>query len=335
MTAGPSIDGVLVQWGERLFYPRNRIVRGDRTPRLTRLDVMTRRKAAFIRKRIDAIVVRRAPQVMVKIVGGGRGMRAIRAHFNYISRDGSLELEDDRGVSRLGKEALRDLADQWRYGGSLIKEVADRNEAVYVTLSMPHGTKSGLVLKAAREFARAELPENRYVMVLHEQQANPHVHLTVRAESMAGERLQTWAERHRWRETFAEKLRGCGVDAEATPQVARGENRTSEPLWRAKGKDRGTVREAGAATKSGQRYHGNRMHAMQCWVSMMSALQGSQNRDDRRLAKEVAIFLRNTPFAVEVMGPLPGRTATLTRDRDYAPPERGLERVRPGPEWTR
>ena len=27
MTTGASIDGVLVQWGERLFYPSNRIAR--------------------------------------------------------------------------------------------------------------------------------------------------------------------------------------------------------------------------------------------------------------------------------------------------------------------
>jgi len=34
MSHDPSIDGVLVTWGERLFYPRNRIVKGDAPPRL-------------------------------------------------------------------------------------------------------------------------------------------------------------------------------------------------------------------------------------------------------------------------------------------------------------
>jgi hypothetical protein len=27
MSFDPKIDGVLVEWGERLFYPRNRIVK--------------------------------------------------------------------------------------------------------------------------------------------------------------------------------------------------------------------------------------------------------------------------------------------------------------------
>ena len=59
MTSSPSIDGVLVQWGERLFYPGSRIVKPLPTPRL---DTMTRRKAAVIRQRIEATVVRRAPR---------------------------------------------------------------------------------------------------------------------------------------------------------------------------------------------------------------------------------------------------------------------------------
>jgi hypothetical protein len=36
-------------------------------------------RAAIIRQRIEAIVVRRAPQVMVKVTGDGRGMMAIAA----------------------------------------------------------------------------------------------------------------------------------------------------------------------------------------------------------------------------------------------------------------
>ena len=102
MTTGPSIDGVLVEWGERLFYPPSRIVKPDATPRL---NAAKRPSAAAIRQRIAATVVRRAPQVMVKVTGGGRGMGAIAAHFRYICKNGQLRIEDDRGVVREGKEA--------------------------------------------------------------------------------------------------------------------------------------------------------------------------------------------------------------------------------------
>ena len=51
--------------------------------------------------------MRRAPQVMVKVTGGGRGMKAIAAHFRYISKNGRLEIEDERGAddARQGRAA--------------------------------------------------------------------------------------------------------------------------------------------------------------------------------------------------------------------------------------
>ena len=186
MPTPSNLDGVLVQWGDRLFYPANRVVRA-RTPKLTGAGIQERAHA--IRQRIHAIVVRRAPQVMVKVTGGGRGMGAIGAHLRYISKGGRLPIEDDRGLAREGKEALRDLVEQWRVGGSRISEVSERREAFNIMLSMPAGTKAEFLQRAAREFAKAELANHRYAMVLHTHQANPHVHLSVRAEGRDGQRL--------------------------------------------------------------------------------------------------------------------------------------------------
>jgi len=66
MERGVNIDGVLVTWGDRLFYPGNRMVKGTPPPKLTG-DALCRR-AALICSRI-AVTVRRAPQVMVKVTG--------------------------------------------------------------------------------------------------------------------------------------------------------------------------------------------------------------------------------------------------------------------------
>ena len=97
-------------------------------------------------------------------------------------------------------------------------------------LSMPRGTDPLTVQRAAREFAQIELADHKYVMVLHDHQANPHVHISVRAESKHGKRLNPRkADLHRWRETFAEKLRGQGVEAEATRQATRGRSRNYDP----------------------------------------------------------------------------------------------------------
>jgi hypothetical protein len=69
MTPVPNIDGILITWGDRLIYPGNRVVKGRPQPRLS--GDAARQFAAAIRKLIEATVVRRAPQVMVKVAGGG------------------------------------------------------------------------------------------------------------------------------------------------------------------------------------------------------------------------------------------------------------------------
>jgi hypothetical protein len=232
-----SVDGVLVQWGDRLFYPANRIVRAKSDPRL-RSGAATQRASA-LRARIEATMVRRAPQVMVKVTGGGRGMAAIAAHLRYISKNGRLEIEDERGQTVRGKGAVCELVNEWRLSGSLIEDVSPRREAFNIMLSMPRGSADvSLVQRAAREFAQTELRGHKYVMVAHDHQANPHMHISVRAESNSGSRLNPRkADLHRWRETFAEKLRGYGIDTEATRQATRGVTRNYEPIWRTKARE--------------------------------------------------------------------------------------------------
>ena len=137
MSEANHLDGVLIQWGDRLFYPANRMVRARPAPRLNAL--AARQRAAAIRQRIEATVVRRVPQVMVKVTGGGRGMKAIAAHFRYISKHGRLEIEDERGETMRGKDTLRALADDWRFGGSFIDEHSDRREPSTSCCRCPEG----------------------------------------------------------------------------------------------------------------------------------------------------------------------------------------------------
>jgi hypothetical protein len=208
-----TVDRLLMQWGDRLFYRSNR-VKASRTRVLT--EPAVRQRAQVLRQRIRATVVHRAPQVMVMVTGGGRGMGAIAAHLRYIAKAGRLPIEDARRAVREGREALRAIADQWRSGGTRIPEVSERREAFNIMLSMPTGTDARMVRQAAREFAKAELANHRYVMVLHTHQANPHVRISVRAQRRDGKCLNPRkADLHHWRETFAGKLRDLGIEAEA------------------------------------------------------------------------------------------------------------------------
>lgn len=285
-----ATDASLVLWGERLFYPGNRRTHNF-TPRLRGTPAQ---QADALRQRIAALVQRRAPQVMVKVTGGGRGMRAIAAHMHYISKHGRLPMEDDRGDTVQGREELDWLLDEWRWGGSHIDELAERREAYNLMLSMPRGTDPTIVQQAAREFAQAELADHKYVMVLHDHQAHPHVHLSVRAESNRGNRLNPRkADLQRWRETFAEKLRGWGVEAEATRAAMRGVHGRNTPLWQQQARiQRRPRRDPSRPLAKPARSH---IAARQAWAHLGHVLIRSDNPRDRALARHLAAFMQRVP----------------------------------------
>jgi hypothetical protein len=133
-------------------------------------------------------------------------------------------------------------------------------------------------------------------MVLHDHQANPHVHISVRAESKHGKRLNPRkADLHRWRGTFAEKLRGHGIEAEATRQATRGRTRNFEPLWRIKAKEDGRLHTSRETTKRSTRTVATRAAAIDAWREIARALAASGGKSDRELAHAVARYVSEMP----------------------------------------
>src|ERR1044072_6057354 len=201
----------------------------------------------FSRAQIEQIArtVRRTPEVMVKTTGGGTSGGAVSAHFGYISRHGELEIETDEG-ERIPKEDQKEFLEDWhleltagQYRAARDgKQEARKVKLVHkIVLSMPAPTPPEKVLAAARIFAREKFAlQHRYALVLHTDQAHPHVHMVVKAEGEHGRRLHIDKEMLReWREDFARMMREQGVAANATPRVARGRNKgaTKDPIYRA------------------------------------------------------------------------------------------------------
>jgi hypothetical protein len=157
---------------------------------------------------------------------------------------------------------------------------------------MPCGTEPVGVQRAAREFAAMELADHRYVMVLHDQPAHPHVHISVCAESKHGKRLNPpKADLQRWRETFAERLRARGIEAEASPQAVRGSRHLNERVWDRK---TGLPRALGPA-KAERLPTGQRKHALEAWAQIMKALAASPEGSDRELAQSINRYLLAMP----------------------------------------
>lgn len=176
------------------------------------------------------MTVKRAPEVMVKVTGGGRNMKRIKAHFDYISRNGDVKLENENGDIYHGREDVKELRDMWANSRYRISDDEEkRREAFNIILSMPPGTDRRSVTQAAREFAADQFENHQYIFATHEDEKHPHVHLSVKAVDKFGVRLNPRkADLQNWREVFAEKLRDNGIEANATNRLARGVVRKSE-----------------------------------------------------------------------------------------------------------
>lgn len=252
-------------------------------------------------------VVRRAPEVMVKISGFGKGSAHVGAHLSYIGREGNLTLENERGELISGKEAIQELRDEW---------MADRGRAnkntrdtTHIVLSMPPGTNRKAVTAASREFAKEQFGKNhQYVFVAHEDEKHPHVHLTVKNLGYDGTRLHVKrGDPQKWRELFAEKLRNQGVDAEATARLTRGVVRKpvkqSVLHMRKRGvtpnTDKAKMLEAMAEIKAKkppeqpwkQKIQQRHTDVRRGWVEAAQALTG----EDNVLAGDILRFVKSMP----------------------------------------
>jgi type IV secretory pathway VirD2 relaxase len=176
-------------------------------------------------------IVRRAPEVMVKITGRTKSVAHLKSHLAYITRNGELDAETEQGATLAGRSGLKDLQQGWEDDSGLDnKRRRDSSLSINIVLSMPAGTDAIAVKDSARAFAIETFGHNRdYVFVQHLDDKHPHVHLTVRSLGHDGKRLNPRkADLQAWRERFAGELRLRGIEAEATPRRTRGRVRKAD-----------------------------------------------------------------------------------------------------------
>ncbi len=319
-----QIDLKLDEWGSRLFnvstetLPRPR--RSTRSPLGSAKPMSSggrlstsQARATYVRQKLQAMV-RRSPQVVVKLVRAPKGMKGISNNLTYISRDGLLEIEDQDGQVIQGKEAVADLKDEWRDGGTPILADSMMRDAFHLVLSMPTRTDPMSVQRAARDFAKREFSGFQYAMVLHTFETDPdptpsphpHVHLTVKAAGLDGVRLNPRkADLQRWREGFAEALREHGIEATTTSRI----HRTTQERW--------TVRHLHEPSKQGEtlerlkrttRRQGRVQEVMRNYEQVMRTLARSDRGEDRQLAADLVRYLSERSREVS-------KTRTPERDR--------------------
>ncbi|WP_244534390.1 relaxase/mobilization nuclease domain-containing protein [Halomonas caseinilytica] len=161
------------------------------------------------------------PEVVVRIVSNAYDADQVESDLLRISKNGTVELEDESGQFSFTEDMVRDLARDWsRFQG------LQRKNSRYTTnivLSMPAGTDPQALKRASQAFAKRQFGQNyQYAMALHTDTDNPHVQLTVRNLGNDGRRLHVAkGDPQKWREVFADELERCGVEAKATLKATR------------------------------------------------------------------------------------------------------------------
>ena len=303
-----DVEGILHDWGERWDWSyhnseKNKLIGGSAGIRAKFNSISGGSRS--VRSALNAIV-RRTPQAVIKITGGGRGMRAMAIHLKYISREGDVELLDEQGVKVRGLDEVEELARSMEFGGGdVVPAVSPRREAFNIVFSMPPGTDRFQFKLAADAFIQAQFEGCQYAVAHHDDEAHPHCHLMVKAVKLDGKRLNPRkVDLATWRAGFAATLRSHGIEADATPRQVR--------LARATGVTQGRLHQEGRAAAAPRRVKeglaaetrrkqlnaiegkavATRRRAVRDLWAVHAALKSTNKGSDFALAREISKMLR-------------------------------------------
>lgn len=191
--------------------------------RVKRKSNNARKLRAAARKKASK-VASGAPEVMAKVTGFSRGSSHAKANIDYISRNGDLPLENERGEIIEGRKEQKAFAKQWVSDFDDSKRRKQQRDTMHLIMSMPEGTDPEAVRRATRKFAKETFSGNyEYVFALHTDTKSPHTHITIKTLGFNGRRLNPRkADLQRYREVFANAMEDEGFVANATPRSVRG-----------------------------------------------------------------------------------------------------------------
>lgn len=174
-----------------------------------------------------ARTARRLPQAVFKITSYSRSGGAVHGRFAYITRAGEAEAEGPNG-DRLDQAALAARAGEW-------SEEAEarhtRQYAMSAILSFPADVDEEKATEVARQFLREAFADNHdYVFAGHRDTKNFHIHFVVQSAGVDGKQLRIRRDDLQdLRLLFAEKAAEQGIELDASPRWARGEEQARPP----------------------------------------------------------------------------------------------------------
>lgn len=240
---------------------------------------------------------RRAPQVMVKVTKPTFGASHTFQNMTYISRNCEEEIFDQDGCLYVDNSELERLADDWHQQNQDAYDGERRYrgpDARRLQFSMPPGTDPIALRNAVSAAARHVFADRYdYVFALHTDRPHPHVHLTVRAVSHDGQALRINKDDLLYlRRAMALELRLRGVEADATPQIARGARVKHDRTEIHRHKER--QKAVAAVSPSGPAVEGTAgvvdPYVRRVYEAAAQRLRASQSPEDAALAERVERF---------------------------------------------
>lgn len=262
---------------------------------------------------------RRAPQVMVKVTKPTFGADHTYANMTYISRNCEEQVFDQDGCLLVDNVELERLADDWHQQNQDAYDGERRYrgpDARRLQFSMPKGTDPIALRNAVSATARHVFGERfDYVYALHADRPHPHVHLTVRAVSHEGRALRINKDDLLYfRRTMALELRMRGIDADATPQIARRARVKHErtEVHRANQRRAATQVLRGEPVSAPATAEAVDPYVHRVYAAAAARLRASRDREDAALAERIERFAaahlpQATPTPNEAIGKRAGQ----------------------------
>ena len=172
---------------------------------------------------------KKLPQAVFKISSYSHSAGAVWDRVNYVARDGELEVEAQDGEA-LDQGELETMVDKWEARAGEGENQRARRRAMSSVVSFPAGVDQERATEAARQFFHEAFADNHdYVFAPHTDAKQFHVHLVVEARGHDGRQLRLNRDDIQdLRMLLAEKAREQGIELDASPRWARGEEKEQQ-----------------------------------------------------------------------------------------------------------
>lgn len=166
---------------------------------------------------------KKSNEVIVKITGDSKNIESLKAHIDYISRNGDVEIFLNEQESFIGKDDNELVRDIFRNEGTPFPKKSEtkkeKREAYHIVFSMrEHSTTpEDKLKKAVIETIKKKYPNNLAVFAFHKDTDNPHIHTVLKVTDTNGKRIDIRKQDlNDLRTTFAKELNSLGIEATAT-----------------------------------------------------------------------------------------------------------------------